>query len=97
MISLFFLFSITFVQSLNFKECNVPYCKECSTAGTCTSCFTNYILQNGQCKFKRELGCEQYTISNNDYICYVCSDGYKMNVRTGKGSEIQPESFLPER
>ena len=58
------------------KTCN-PICKTCSSATTCTSCFTenNRALVNGQCLCAT--GFYQIINANNEVQCRKCSSECK--------------------
>ncbi|ELP86917.1 hypothetical protein EIN_314860 [Entamoeba invadens IP1] len=69
------LFYFTFIFFINSYLCTNLYCDTCSSTG-CSSSIENYMLINGQCKYKRSEGCEFFNSKN---ICTECTDGFKMD------------------
>ena len=59
-------------------QTKTPYCKTFS-GETCTECIEGYMRVSNECKFKRDLHCEEYSIIDGETICMKCSPGYKLN------------------
>ena len=67
---------ITTINAIN-PNCSLSYCETCENE-TCTKCISNYILQQNECKYFKEIYpyCQQY--NNEKMECELCTSGYTL-------------------
>ena len=70
---LFFIFIITIFAHHSEPKCKSAFCSECENE-ICTNCIHGYILENGECKFMREVIEHCHHAYNG--TCFECFHGY---------------------